>query len=121
MFTPSLLVTYKTPDIITLKKNLVGPSSQMSQLKKTLWQQYHIKDDVKKMTTCMAQDEIALRLIYEIIFNKVPIECVSNGTWLSRDIRDDGHTQRMRRLWGKASKAPLKYPWIAEPRPKYIK
>jgi hypothetical protein len=71
--------------------------------------------DVHKMTPAMAQRELAGRLAFEVMFGIIPVEAILSGHWLDRRMRDMGHTERLVRLWYKASESTLKYAWITRP------
>jgi hypothetical protein len=76
---------------------------------------YHIEDCVEKMTVHMAQEELALRLLYEVVFGFIAAADVTEGRWLQRRLRNYGHHKRMLNLWSKAKCQPLPFPWICPP------
>lgn len=60
-------------------------------------------------------DELALRLIYEVVFDIIPLKCLENATWMDPTLRDPGHHRRMQLLLKQCSKyggIDSKYPWI---------
>lgn len=94
------------------KVDVVAYVSRRNVQKGIMCRDYHIHPNIKKMTPSMAQDELALRLLFEMTFEIIPIDSVFQGGWLDVNLRDVGHTERMRRLWTRAKKAPLCYTWI---------
>lgn len=66
-------------------------------------------------TPAEAQDELAMRLAFEVVFGIVSEAAVASGKWLDRRLRDRGHCQYMAHLWFLASCAPMRYRWIPTP------
>jgi len=68
------------------------------------------------MTPEMAQDELAMRLAYEFLFDIIPLEYLENENqhWLEPHLRNNGHTHRMKMPWSKARSAQTEqqYLWL---------
>jgi len=83
-------------------------------LKKAMCRAYHIFEeksmDKKKMAVA-AQDEIAMRLVYEYLFDMIHIEDISTGAW--KEFKgDDGHVFRIKKLLKYAKLQPSEYDWL---------
>lgn len=76
-------------------------------LQRFLLKKYHIEDYIERMTPAMAQRELALRLVYEVVFDHISLRDVTDGTWLNRRLRNHGHHKRMINLWAKARREPI--------------
>ena len=125
--TPARLEKLDTSDIqrlINIRKNVCTRSNpcgsslhamcrECNTLRSKLVKQYHMHgDNINRMTPLQAQDELALRLVYEVIYDIIPFANLESGYWMSRTLRDNGHTRRMRNLVRKARRSPSKYPWL---------
>lgn len=86
-------------------------------LYKHMCRDYHLSESIEWMSPELAQRELAGRLAFEVIFGFVPAESVEAGAWLDGRLRDRGHTERMWRLWFKASQRQLRYGWLKAPAP----
>ena len=90
--------------------------SQCLTLRRFLVRKYHVEDYIERMTPEMAQEELALRLVYEVVFDIISLRDVTDGSWLNRRLRNFGHHKRMLHLWAKARCKPfVMYPWISPP------
>ena len=85
-----------------------------TQLARMLCRKYHMFGSTcaYTMTPDMAKEELASRLAYEVMFGIVTVEQVLTGKWLSFRLRDKGHTERMRRLWTRASSGSSNFAWV---------
>jgi hypothetical protein len=81
-------------------------------LKVDICKAYHRKDKIQQMTCDEAADELALRIVYEYIFDIIPsLEYLENEKWLDSSLRDNGHHRRIVLLY-KRSKNSTKYKWL---------
>ena len=62
------------------------------------------------------QDELALRIIYELMFDIIPIACISDSSWFKSSLRDSGHHRRMTLLFKRyvklTNRSTEKYGWM---------
>lgn len=71
-------------------------SSRKDKLKLEWIDRYHIQKNV----TCpfKAVDELAWRLMYEVLTGTINHHHIDDDTWLLRRLRDSGHDERIKRL-----------------------
>ena len=92
--------------------------SQCTQLRRKMCSAYHVHER-ERLTSGTAHNEIALRLVYEYVFDIITIDDIEKGRWLHPSLRDEGHHKRMQVLYRKARRTMLEktqssYDWIGK-------
>lgn len=93
------------------------PCGSCARMHRKLCRRYHTGcSDVRLMCPYQAQDELAMRLAFEVMFGFIRAEHLEEGAWLGRSLRNEGHTKRMRFLYARSLAAPkMAYAWLTKP------
>ena len=71
---------------------------------------YHIQKHIRK--PLLAVDELAFRIIFETLSGRITYRMATTTEWQNRNIRDEGHNKRMRRLISCVKKSKLAQEYI---------
>jgi len=85
-------------------------------LKKAMCRTYHIydtaADNISRVMS--AQNEIAMRLVYEYMFDMISIDHITSGAWRnSIPTPSDGHAFRIFKLSKIARRQPSQFNWLS--------
>lgn len=76
-----------------------------------LCNKYHIQKQLKNHF--LAVDELAFRLVYEVLTHKISYETVVSGRWSHPTLRDNGHHIRIKKLQCYIRKSPIAMEYVS--------